>query len=239
MIDHNVPYVRTLNEDDRRELGSVIQVLLHEKRFEGCAGLKITDEIRVTIAAQAAVLLLHRETDYYPTLKTILVYPSTYIAHAKRRQPDGTVMEGPQARRGESWHRGALVLSWSDVLHGAADPDDGHNVVFHEFAHQIDGESGAMEGAPALGASTRYRAWARVLSAEYDKLIEDLHRGHKSLIDSYGATSPAEFFAVVTELFFERPSAMKRRYPELYDELAGFYRQDPAGRSSSSGHAGV
>ena len=227
-VDQNIPYVRTLNDRDRTELAGTIQVLLDEKRFEGCGGLRITDEIRVTIAAQAAVLLLHRETGYYPTLRTILVYPNAYVAHGKRPQPDGTVVEGPQVRLGESWQRGALVLSWSAVIRGAADAGDGRNVVFHEFAHQLDGESGAMEGAPALGASARYREWARVLSAEYETLAADLHHGHRSLIDAYGATSPAEFFAVVTELFFERPAAMKRRHPELYGELAGFYRQDPA-----------
>lgn len=219
-----------MTEDDRQELGGIIQVLLDEKRFEGCGGLEMTDEIRVTIASQAAVLLLHRPTRYYPSLKTILVYPQAYVANQKRVQPDGTVVEGPQARLGESWFRGSLVLSWSDVVRGARDPGDGHNVVFHEFAHQLDSESGAMEGAPALGASDRYRSWAHVLSAEYEDLVADVHRGHSGLIDDYGATNPAEFFAVVTELFFERPEAMKRRHPKLYDELARFYRQEPAAR---------
>ncbi len=203
-------------------------MLLDEKRFEGCAGLEITDEIRVTIAAQAAVLLLHRRTDFYPTLTSILVYPHAYIARSKRVQPGGVIEEGPQARLGESWQRGALVLSWSDVLSGAVDPADGHNVVFHEFAHQIDSESGAMEGAPALGPPARYREWARVLSGEYEGLIAELHQGHQSVIDAYGATNPAEFFAVVTEAFFERPVAMRREHPELYAELTRFYEQDPA-----------
>ena len=235
IIDRNVPYVRALKDDDRRELAGAIQILLNEKRFEGCAGLEMTDEIRVTIAAQAAVLLLHRETDYYPSLSSILVYPHAYIAPSKRLQTDGTVADGPQARLGESWQRGALVLSWSDVLRGAADPADGHNVVFHEFAHQIDSESGAMEGAPDLGAPARYREWARVLGAEYETLIGELHRGHSSVIDGYGATNPAEFFAVVTELFFERPRVMRREHPELYGEMVAFYGQDPgAGAATGS-----
>lgn len=227
VIDARIPYVRGLSEADRVELGGIVRVLLDEKRFEGCGGLEMTDEIRVTIAAQAGVLLLHRPTRYYPSLKTILVYPRPYFANQKRLLPDGSVMEGPQPRLGESWFRGSLVLSWSEVIRGASDPADGHNVVFHEFAHQLDGESGAMDGAPDLGPSERYRSWARVLSREYAELVEEVHRGHAGLIDEYGATNPAEFFAVVTELFFERPEAMKNRHPTLYDELSSFYGQQP------------
>lgn len=219
-----------MSEADRRELGGIVQVLLHEKNFEGCGGLTITDEMRVTIAAQAAVLLLHRDTGYYPTLRSILVYPRAYHAPSLRRNPDGTVSEGIQGRRGESWYRGALVLSWQDVTHGAADATDGQNLVFHEFAHQLDAESGGMEGAPALAGAARYRDWARVLGREYDALIADLHRGHHTLLDPYGSTNPAEFFAVATELFFERPHAMRETYPALYEQMARFYRQDPAAR---------
>lgn len=226
IIDRNIPLIRKMNAADRTELGGIVQVLLDEKTFEGCGGLTITDEVRVTIAAQAAVLLLHRETAYYPTLKTILVYPHAYIADIKQPQPDGTVIEGPQARLGESWYRGALILAWDDVLFSAAEDGDGHNVTLHEFAHQLDGESGGMEGAPPLPSRSRYRDWARVLGQEYEQLIDQVHRGHRPLLDPYGATNPAEFFAVATELFFERPKAMRQKYPELYAELARFYCQD-------------
>ena len=228
IIERNVPYIRHLCAEDRRELGGIIRILLHEKRFEGCGGLTMTEEIRVTIAAQAAVLLLHRDTGYYPTLRSILVYPRAYIARAKQMLPDGSIVEGHQSRLGESWFRGSLVLSWADVLAGAHDPDDGKNVVFHEFAHQLDGESGVMDGGPAHIERARYRDWARVLGAEYAGLNAALDRGEQSLIDAYGATNPAEFFAVVTELFFERPVDTRRRYPELYAEFARFYQQDPA-----------
>lgn len=227
IIDRNVPLIRQMNAADRAALGGIVQVLLDEKTFEGCGGLEITDEVRVTIAAQAAVLLLHRETEYYPTLKTILVYPRAYVGNIKHQQPDGTVIEGPQPRLGESWFRGALVLSWADVIHSAAIDNDGHNVTLHEFAHQLDGESGGMEGAPDLPSRARYRDWARVLGHEYQELIEDVHRGHRSLLDPYGSTNPAEFFAVATELFFEKPAAMKRHHPELYDQLRQFYAQNP------------
>lgn len=231
-IDRNVPYARTLSAEDRRELAGSVQILLAEKNFEGCGGLVLTDEIRVTIAAQAAVLLLHRETDYYASLKSVLVYPSAYVARSNAVQPDGTIRETPQARLGESWTRGAVVLSWSDVQSGAADPRDGHNVVFHEFAHQIDGEDGAMDGSPALPSRARYREWARVLGGEYEQLVARIHDGHRSVIDGYGATNSAEFFAVVTEAFFERPNALRNKHAALYDELVAFYRQDPAAQDA-------
>jgi Mlc titration factor MtfA (ptsG expression regulator) len=131
---------------------------------------------------------------------------------------------------GESWKRGPIVLSWDDVLRGSADPNDGHNVVFHEFAHALDSESGAMEGAPSLPHATMYTAWARVLGNEYNSLIIDLEQNHRHLIDAYGASSPAEFFAVVTEAFFEKPIQLKNRHPVLYEQMSSFYRQDPASR---------
>lgn len=229
IIDRRVPLIASFPEAARRELGGIVQILLREKQFLGAGGLEMTDEIRVTIAAQAAVLLLGRETDYYPTLKTIYVYPRAYASNITRRNPDGTVTEGLQPRLGESWHRGGLVLSWDDVVRGAAEAHDGRNVTLHEFAHQLDGEWGGMEGAPALPRGASYRDWARVLGREYTELIAELHRGHHTLLDPYGATNPAEFFAVATELFFERPRAMREHHPELYEQLATFYAQDPAG----------
>ncbi|MBL1217735.1 MAG: zinc-dependent peptidase [Planctomycetes bacterium] len=224
----NVPYVNTLNEADQRELKGHIRVLLDEKRFEGCGGLEITNEIRVTIAAQAALLLLHRETEYYPTLKSILVYPTAFKSHLTVPRPDGTVIEGEVARRGESWFRGSLVLSWHDVKRGADHPGDGRNVVLHEFAHQLDGESGAMDGAPALPSSGCYRAWAEVLGDEYRDLLRSVHQRHHHLLDRYAATNPPEFFAVATEFFFEQPYMMRLHHPDLYEQLSEFYQQDPA-----------
>jgi Mlc titration factor MtfA (ptsG expression regulator) len=230
IIDRNVPYVRSLRPALRTQLAGIIQIILHEKTFEGAGGLVMTDEIRLTIAAQAAVLLLNRETRYYPTLKSIIVYPSAYFANSTGRNPDGSVSDGPQHRLGESWFRGALVLSWDAVLRGAADAHDGHNVVLHEFAHQLDGESGAMEGAPMLLTSAHYRMWSQVLSAEYNQLMCKVHNGFQSALDPYGATSPPEFFAVATEAFFERPAELKRESPALYQQLAEFYAQDPSSR---------
>lgn len=227
-MEKNVPMVARLPLDDRLELVGHVQVFLAEKRFEGCGGLTITDEVRVTIAAQACVLLLHRETDYYPNLVSILVYPTTYLVREGRRTPEGLVAEGTEARLGESWARDVVVLAWDHVLSGAADIHDGHNVVLHEFAHQLDQENSAGSGAPTLPRRSMYVAWARVLGHDFDRLVRDVEHHHRTLIDRYGATNPGEFFAVVTETFFEKPRQLRTRHPELYDLFKTFYRQDPA-----------
>lgn len=232
IIERNVPYVTRLPPEDRAEHAGLVQVFLAEKRFEGCGGMEITDEVRVTIAAQACVLLLHRETDVYPGLASILVYPSTYRVPGGRRVAGGLIDEQPQARLGESWARGIVVLVWDSVLSGAADLRDGRNLVLHEFAHQLDQEDGAGDGAPILPARSMYAAWARVLGREFDRLVRDAEHEHRTLLDQYGATDPAEFFAVATETFFERPRQLRERHLELYEQLREFYRQDPAALGS-------
>jgi Mlc titration factor MtfA (ptsG expression regulator) len=228
IVRRNVPYYACLGAEGRTQLHGLIQVFLAEKDFEEAGGLRMTDEIRVTIAAQACVLLLGRTTDVYPRLRSIIVYPHAYVARLARRQPDGTVLEGEQVRAGESWSHGAVVLSWDDVLRGSSDIHDGKNLVFHEFAHQLDDEAGVSDGAPLLEERSMYVAWARVLGREYEELIRDIEAQRPTLLDGYGAASPAEFFAVVTEFFFEKPVPLRSRYPELYEQLRLFYRQDPA-----------
>jgi Mlc titration factor MtfA (ptsG expression regulator) len=235
IAERNVPYCRHLTEDERAEMRGHVQVFLAEKRFEGCGGLEITDEIRVTIATQACLLLLGRDTDYYPDLSSILVYPHAFIVKQRRRLPGGAVEEGVEGRLGESWSRGEVVLSWDDVLRGAADVHDGMNLVFHEFAHQLDNESGPGDGTPALERRSMYIAWARVLGREYQQLLDDIEHDRETLLRTYGAKNPAEFFAVATEVFFEKPEALRARHPELYDQLKGFYRQDPAARCGFGG----
>ena len=229
VLARNVPYLARLSAADREELDGLVRIFLTEKSFEGCGGLELTEEIRVTIAAQASILLLHRDTDIYPNVDSILVYPSAYRVPTKRN--DGAVViEGEEARIGESWTRGIVVLAWDHVKADAARPGDGQNVVLHEFAHQLDSEDGAMDGAPDLGTRARYTAWAHVLGDEYAELSARLHAGRASDIDAYGATNAPEFFAVITEMFFEKSRAMKARHPDLYAELAAFYQQDPAAR---------
>ena len=201
---------------------------MSEKHFEGCGGLELTDEIRLTIAAQACLLLLHRDTDYYPNLTSILVYPSGYTAHDERYIGGGIWEEGPQDRLGHTAHNlRALVLAWDAARRGAMDPTDGQNVVLHEFAHQLDFENRSADGTPALETRGEYLSWARVMSAEFEELRRGYFDGAASVLDFYGAQNPTEFFAVATEAFFERPRALKERHPELYDSLSRFFRQDP------------
>jgi Mlc titration factor MtfA (ptsG expression regulator) len=230
-----LPMYTRLPDADRHELRTLVSIFLSEKRFEGCAGLEITDEIRVTIAAQACVLLLRRQTDIYPKLTSILVYPATYVATFKRPGPGGIVTEGAMPHAGESWNGlysaasgGPIVLSWRDVRRGAACASDGNNVVFHEFAHQLDSEDGEVNGAPVLDDRSHYIAWARVLGEKFTSLHQDLAKGDPAWINPYAATNPAEFFAVLTEFFFERPRTLLARHPLLYAQLASFYKQDPA-----------
>ncbi len=190
--------------------------------------MELTDEIKVTIAAQACLLLLHREPDYYPRLITILVYPHPYLAKGARSVDGGAVLEGETARLGEAWKDGLVLLSWDDVRPGASDFHDGHNVVLHEFAHQLDQQDGSADGAPILEHRSQYITWARVLSEDYEQLRRDGEHGHKNVLDTYGATNPADFLAVATECSFEKPISLRRKHPELYEELKVYYRQDPA-----------
>jgi Mlc titration factor MtfA (ptsG expression regulator) len=145
-----------------------------------------------------------------------------------QRTADGLVAEGSQARLGESWARDVVVLAWDSVLSGAADIHDGHNVVLHEFAHQLDQECNAGQGVPVLPRRSMYVAWARVLGQDFDQLVRDTEHHHRTLMDQYGATNPAEFFAVATETFFEKPLRLREKHPQLYSQLQQFYRQDPA-----------
>lgn len=233
IITRNLPIFARLPTNDQKELLGHVQVFLNEKRFEGCAGLELTDEIRVTIAAQACLLLLHRETDYYPELTSILVYPSTYIVEEDRYVGDDIWERGPANRLGHTGRKmGSLVLAWDEVKHGAADPADGHNLVMHEFAHQLDFEDGSSDGAPALATRTEYLSWARVMRREFAALCEAEETGTPSVLDTYGASNPAEFFAVATEAFFERPRALRAKNRQLYDQLAGFFHQDPIAYSA-------
>ena len=230
LVERNLPIFRRLPPADQTELLGHIQVFLAEKHFEGCGGLELTDEIRVTIAAQACLLLLHRETDYYPRLRSILVYPSGYRAHREGHADGGIWEEADEERLGHTQQQlGALVLAWDSAKRGALEPTDGENLVLHEFAHQLDFEDESTNGTPALESRSEYLAWGRVMSEEFEALRAAEEAGRPTLIDQYGTTNPAEFFAVVTEAFFERPHALRRRHPELYERLAAFYRQDPTG----------
>lgn len=227
ILRERVPYVRRLPPDLQRQLQKHIQVFIAEKSFIGCGGLAVTDEMRVTIAAQACLLRLNRPDPRYPRLHQVLVYPGPFIVDRPRRDGIGVVHDESRIHAGESWAHGQVVLSWPDVLEGAAIVDDGRNVVVHEFAHQLDQEKGHANGAPDLADFQRYPRWSRVLGQEYVALQERLRHQEPGIIDPYAATDPAEFFAVCSEMFFEQPHRMATHHPALYAELSRFYRVDP------------
>ena len=226
-LRERVPQVRHLPADLQLQLKKHIQVFVAEKTFVGCGGLAVTDDMRVTIAAQACLLLLNRRTGYFPELREILIYPAAFAVRRIRTDAAGVVHEGPAVHLGESSSRGQVVLSWDDVLRGAADAFDGHNVVIHEFAHQLDQENGEANGAPPLTGRRRVERWTRVFDDAFARLRMQIADPAGPVLDPYGASSPAEFFAVASEAFFERPQHLADAFPDLFDELRSFYRVNP------------
>ena len=221
-----LPVYASLAADEQARLRQLIQQFIADKRFYGCGGLTITDEMRVTIAAEACLLLVNKGGPVYPELASVLVYPSAFQVQRDEHRPDGTVASGDHHLLGESWSNGKVILSWDDVQKGVGDFTDGHNVVLHEFAHQLDAESGSVNGAPPLRRNS-YKSWASVFSASFANLRSRSLHGQATVMDEYGATSPAEFFAVATETFFERPQQLFAVRPDLYDELQTYYQVDP------------
>ncbi len=238
ILERNVPFYGPSPEADRRELRGIVQVFLAEKHFEGCNGLELTDEIKVTIAAHACRLLLHRDTDIFPRLITILVYPSAYIASTAKPLIADIALKGEEERLGEAWKGGVAVVSWDDVRATIRGKNPGRNLILHEFAHILDMEDGAADGTPILSRREQYASWTAVMEDEYEQLRRDSALGRYSVLDHYGATHPAEFFAVATEAFFEKPTVLAKRHPGLYGQLRVFYQQDPASETSE-GRPGV
>lgn len=229
ILRRRVPQVARLPADLQLRLKGLIQVFLAEKPIIGCAGLVVTDEMRVTIAAQACLPLLGATRDYYPGLRQVLLYPGAFVVDRPFNAPGGVVQEQRRALAGESWVQGQVLLSWQDVVQGAALPDDGRNVVVHEFAHQLDQVKGQANGAPPLKHDEDRKRWSAVMQHEYDALRTQLDQGLPTLLDPYAATDPAEFFAVASEVFFEQGGLLHLHHPALYAELAGYYRLDPRG----------
>ena len=227
ILQRRVPLYRRLPPDLQLRLRQRVQVFVAEKAFLGCGGLAITDEMRVTIAAHACLLWLARSGDGYPGLRQILVYPGAFFVDRLHTGAGGVLQEQRQLLSGESWVQGQVVLSWPDVVAGADDDQDGRNVALHEFAHQLDQATGVANGAPQLPSRERYRRWSQVLGAEFAALQQHPGGEEPPLISLYGAVNPAEFFAVVSEVFFEQPQRMAALHPELYAEFVRYYRLDP------------
>jgi len=227
ILERNVEQYRGMAPAQRAELQRLVQQFLLEKKFVGCAGLDVSDEMRVTIAGQACLLLMGRTTRVYPGLHAVLVYPGAFLVPRRQVDDAGVVTEGRQDLLGESWGDGRVVLSWEHVRRAGNEVPDGQNVVLHEFAHQLDSESGSNNGAPLLGSRERYQRWSQVLSRNFARLRADAWVGQRGALDHYGASDPAEFFAVATESFFEKPWALAARNPDLFDEFLAYFRVDP------------
>ncbi|MEM7200547.1 MAG: M90 family metallopeptidase [Planctomycetota bacterium] len=216
------PFLARLPKAQHEPLRHTLRVLVEEKRWEGCGGQTIDDEVRVVVAAQAARLLLGLRHDYFRNVTNILVYPSAFVA------PAGADGRAASARAGEAWLRGPVILAWDQVVSGAADPKDGRNLVLHEFAHKLDFLDDYGNGTPPLGTKAQYRAWKKIMTREFAQLRRDVDAGRRTALDEYGATNAAEFFAVATETFFEKPLPLRSRHESLYGLLRDYYGQDPA-----------
>jgi Mlc titration factor MtfA (ptsG expression regulator) len=226
-LETDVRIFSLLPPREQARLRDDLRIFAAEKHWEGCNGLEIDDEIRVTIAAHACVLALGVEDGYYfDRVKTVLVYPKTFL-HSHQQGPSGIVSEDLPLS-GQAWYHGPVILSWEEVLWDGRHPQAGRNVVFHEFAHQLDALDGEMEGTPPLGGAGARKRWTRVVDDEFHRLVNRVRHGEATLLDQYGASSRAEFFAVATECFFTRPRQLQDRHQELYAILRDFYHQDPA-----------
>ncbi len=233
IVTRGVQHYSYLDEQEQQRLRQLIQIFIAEKQFEGCGGLQINDEIRVVIAAQACLLVLGLPPSQYLQLESVIVYPTTVTIPPSKQSifsQGGMIVPDGQAILGQAFLRGPVILVWDTVQQNARHPEQGHNVVYHEFAHVLDLRDGAADGTPILQNSTLYRAWVETCSREYASLKDKTLKGQKSLLDYYGSINEAEFFAVATELFFDRPLRMQKELSELYKVLSEYYRQDTAAR---------
>ncbi len=226
ILRRRMPLFGRLPEELRRNLEDDIKVFVAEKQFVGCGGLEVDDEIRVTVASQACMLTLNLPKNYYPGLATVYIYPSAYVSRVRSQNESGILVDSAGVNLGESWGDGRLVLAWDASKHGAVNIHDGHNVVMHEFAHQLDQADGSGDGVPALDTPRKYAHWVEVMGTRYEQLRK--RKKSRGVIDAYGATNPAEFFSTATEAFFEKPDQMKLKMPDLYDVLSEYYKLDPA-----------
>jgi len=229
ILHDQVGHYELLVETDQKKVRDAVQIMLAEKDWDGCRGLELTDEMRVTIAALAAILIVRFDDFYFDNVVTILVYPNEFVVKEERALIGGATVEEESDRLGEAHYRGPVILSWAEIRENAIAPGYGQNLVFHEFAHQLDMLNGAFDGTPNLPTDELAQRWAQIMDKAFRQLQDAERRWRETLLDPYGASDPAEFFAVATECFFDAPRAMQREYPALYQLFRDYYRQDPAG----------
>jgi Mlc titration factor MtfA (ptsG expression regulator) len=224
---HRLPFLAALSAAEQEKLKAMVLLFLAEKEFAGAHGLEVSDAMRVSIAAQACLLVLELGLDWYGGWTGVVVYPGDFRVRRQEMDENGVVHEWEDDLAGEAMPRGPVVLSWD------ASANDPHmNVVIHEFAHKLDMLNGEADGLPPLHPGMDRRAWAQALEQAYQGFCDAVDRGRDTWLDPYAAEHPSEFFAVLSEAFFEDPAETRRRYPDLFDQLRLFYRQDPAARRS-------
>jgi hypothetical protein len=218
-----------LDGDERTRLEDLVKVFIVDKRWEAAQGFDLTDDIKVLIAAQACLLILELDHDYYDGVGSIIVHPTTILVHGTRTTgTPGVLTDDPFPILGQAQHRGPVVIAWDAASQNARHPERGHNVVFHEFAHKLDMLDGTVDGTPPLLDRATREEWIAVCTHEY----RALRAGEGGpLLNPYAGVNPGEFFAVVTEVFFSQPAELHEAKPQLYAVLSGFYRQDPAARA--------
>ena len=239
IIRKNVAHYCMLADDERAQLRALVQVFIAEKNLEGAGGLVLTDEIRVTVSAQACLLLLGLSHNYYRNVQTIIIYPSVVVPPERRPgflENSLAPVSTEQPIIGQAFMQGPVIIIWDAALSGGRHPEHGHNVVYHEFAHKLDMLDGGADGTPPLSSRAEYRDWVEICSREYSRLRQEIMNGRKSFLDAYGATNEAEFFAVATEQFFDQPQLMIKHAPDLYRVLKEYYNQDPLLRLSRKCH---
>lgn len=228
MVERHLPIARGLQPDARERLLRYVQLFVTQKRFEGCDGVIVTEEMRVVLAAQACLLIVNIGGPCYPRVSTVLVYPGAFVGR-RFHWSGGADGEGDSdTLLGEAWRDGVVVVGWDEAKGDAVNQTDGDNVVMHEFAHQLDFEDGGSDGVPLLDGRVSYRAWATTLGRAYGRLRAAIEKeSGTGALKAYGATNPAEFFAVATEAFFQKPVQLEAEHPELYRLLSAYYRLDP------------
>jgi Mlc titration factor MtfA (ptsG expression regulator) len=233
ILERNVAAYKLLDDDERKRLRDLVQVFIAEKHWEGAGGLELDDEIKVTIAGTGCQLLLGRDHDLFAEVESIVVYPSAVVVPEQARSifdPGLSPTGSDTPALGVAHRGGALVLAWDSALRGSRDPKDGRNVVIHELAHKIDFLDGSADGTPPLTSGSARRAWAAAFAPAYVAHKERADRGQRSFLDDYAVTNEAEYFAVATEAFFERPKALARELPDVYAALRQYYSLDLAQR---------
>jgi len=227
LLSEWMPHWDYLGPEEQDRLGGVIQVLRHEKNYEGCGGLELDDGMPLLIAANAGLLIFNRPGNYYPGLSSVLLYPEAFVVRDVHAGEDSLIVQEAEEREGEAWETGAIVLSWEDIMTDMQE-FDGRNVVVHEFAHHLHSNAWGPDRSPGLASPQGIARFEAVLQREFEALQRRVHRRRGTFLDPYGAEAPEEFFAVATESFYDLPLEMRAKHPDLYEQLSLFYQCNPA-----------